>query len=533
MINNFLTASPEMKAEYCAQVVRIGELKPIEGSDFLAQTLVSGTSMVVRKDEFKTGDYAIYCKNETSLNSDFLSVNNLYERSEYMRNANKLDVIALEEELHSYGKKVEKTEEDIAKMKEIEGKIKSLCGFFNKHGRVKMINLRKIPSFGFLIKLETLANWKPQVSCVDLSKLILNEEMGIGMDFDTVCGEQFIKVYVPPVKEHSKRSSLTRNERKRQKKIEKFERISKEDFAFHYDTCQLTSNIWRVEPETKVMITSKLHGTSFISSNIPVKVPVKLPLLNRFINWLYKKSLEVSNYLSGKTVPDYKTEYGNVYSSRSVIKNQYINKGVGAGYYGSDVWGDINEIISPYVEKGMTVYGEICGYITGQNTMIQKGYDYGCQTGSNFLMPYRITTTEEDGSKREWEVEEVCEWTEKLISEHPELKDRVHPITILYSGTLSDLYPEVSLKEHWHENVLEKMKRDKKRFYMECNDPTCKNKSPFEGIVLRIANDPKAEAFKLKSMAFLKKEKVAIDAGEVDMEMGDAYGDSTAEETEN
>ena len=53
---NFFTASPEMKSEYCAQVVKIGELKPIEGSDYLAQVIVSGTSMVIRKDEFKTGD---------------------------------------------------------------------------------------------------------------------------------------------------------------------------------------------------------------------------------------------------------------------------------------------------------------------------------------------------------------------------------------------------------------------------------------------------------------------------------------------
>lgn len=40
---NFFTASPEMKSEYCAQVVKIGELKPIEGSDYLAQVIVSGT----------------------------------------------------------------------------------------------------------------------------------------------------------------------------------------------------------------------------------------------------------------------------------------------------------------------------------------------------------------------------------------------------------------------------------------------------------------------------------------------------------
>ena len=79
MKNKLLDASSEMNTEYCAQVVKIGELKPIEGSDYLAQVIVSGTSMVIRKDEFKTGDYAIYCKNETALNSDFLSLNNLYE----------------------------------------------------------------------------------------------------------------------------------------------------------------------------------------------------------------------------------------------------------------------------------------------------------------------------------------------------------------------------------------------------------------------------------------------------------------------
>lgn len=235
MKTNILSASPEMKVEYCAQVVRIGELKPIEGSDFLAQTMVSGTSMVVRKDEFKTGDYAIYCKNETVLNSVFLSKNNLYELSEFMRNSNRDKVIALQEQLSLLGMKVNRTEEELTKQQEVEAQIKSLCGFFNKHGRVKMIKLRKVPSFGFLIKLEDLVKWKPQAKDIDLSEYILNEEMGIGMDFDTVCDEKFIQVYIPPVQTPRTSSSSQKAFKKRQKHIERFERISKEDFKFHYD----------------------------------------------------------------------------------------------------------------------------------------------------------------------------------------------------------------------------------------------------------------------------------------------------------
>ena len=515
---NFFTASPEMKSEYCAQVVKIGELKPIEGSDYLAQVIVSGTSMVIRKDEFKTGDYAIYCKNETALNPDFLSLNNLYEVGEFMRNANREKVIELQKNIYEYTSKEVKTEEDLKHIQELEAHLKSLCGFFNKHGRVKMINLRKVPSFGFLIKLDTLANWKPQVKDIDLSEYILNEEMGIGMDFDTVCGEKFIQVYIPPIKERPARNSQKR-EKQRQKKVERFERISKEDFKFHYNTSKLEDNIWRIQPTDCVTISCKKHGTSAIYANIPVKKPIKLPLYNRFINYSHKKLTQLVNWLSKKVVPNYKIEYGDVYSSRGVIKNQYINEKVTNGFYGTDVWGDINEIIKPYIEKGMTVYGEICGYLTGSDKMIQKGYDYGCKIGENFFMPYRITTTNEDGTKREWEVSEVYDWTVKLISEHPELKDKIQPITILYNGSLSNLYPDISIQNHWHENVLEAMKNDKKHFYMECNDPVCKNKVPYEGIVLRKNEDPISEAFKLKTLAFFKREKANIDAGEVDMEM--------------
>ena len=54
------TASEGMKQEYCAEIVRMGEMKPIEGSDFLVQTSVDGFSIVVSKGDFTEGEPFIY-----------------------------------------------------------------------------------------------------------------------------------------------------------------------------------------------------------------------------------------------------------------------------------------------------------------------------------------------------------------------------------------------------------------------------------------------------------------------------------------
>jgi hypothetical protein len=60
---------------------------------------------------------------------------------------------------------------------------------------------------------------------------------------------------------------------------------------------------------------------------------------------------------------------------------------------------------------------------------------------------------------------------------------------------------------------------------MELDEPLCNNKVPREGICIRIDDDPIAECFKLKTFAFLKKEQLKMDAGEIDMEMALEYGE--------
>lgn len=286
-----------------------------------------------------------------------------------------------------------------------------------------------------------------------------------------------------------------------------------------------------------------IHNTSGIFCNILVRTPLHLnpaqKLINKYISKRskilhkeikhrpYKKNVYVDklNFLKKKKIKTYTQKYGNVYSSRGVIKNEFINQGVTSGFYKTDIWGEYNKILSPYIDKGMSLYGEIVGYLTGSQKMIQKSYDYGCMEGENYFMPYRIVTKNENGVKKEWDVLDVEKWTKKLLKEHPELKKNVHPIKILYRGTLANLYPEISVTEHWHENVLEALKNDKIHFGMEENEPFCKNKVPREGIVLRIDGDEKAEAFKLKCLKFFIKERSLIDKGEIDTEMTQGYSE--------
>ena len=174
---NKLIKSSKFQQEYCCTVVRIGELHPIENSNYLATTLVNRIQIVVRKDEVKTGDIMIYAANETQLNLEFLSCNNLFELGERHLNKNYQDVQALLD------------------AGDIDG-AKSMVGFFNKRGRVKCIRLRKEPSFGFLFGKEALVKWKPELKDINLEEYI-------GQDFDCVNDELFVKVYVPFVPEEN------------------------------------------------------------------------------------------------------------------------------------------------------------------------------------------------------------------------------------------------------------------------------------------------------------------------------------------
>ena len=62
-----LSKSDNFKQEYCCSIIKVGTLKPIEGSDFLAQTFIGDASIVVRKDQVKEGDLMFYASMSANL----------------------------------------------------------------------------------------------------------------------------------------------------------------------------------------------------------------------------------------------------------------------------------------------------------------------------------------------------------------------------------------------------------------------------------------------------------------------------------
>ena len=465
--------SKNFKQEYCCSIIKVDNITPIPDSDFLGIVNVAGLSIVVRKDQVHVGDIVFYASNETQLADKFLKANNLYQKYELNSNANEVY------------KLLQKGKTDEAKKK---------CGFFNQTGRVRTIKLRKVQSFGFIFKLEELQR------AYNIPNINLDEYVGI--DFDLVNDEMFIKAYIPPIKTLS--FNNTSKTKKATKKANEIDRIIPGEFAFHYDTQPLGKNLDRLKVDDVITLSVKLHGTSAIFGNVKSNIPNKLPWYKKFIN------------LFGNIFPKSYVGYSEIYSSRTVIKNRWANP-KSEGYYSTDIWGEYAKLLEGKIPEGMTIYGEIIGYLSGSSSYIQKDYDYGCKPGTNKLMIYRINTENKDGITHEWNISEVHKWTLDLIKKNPEIADRIHPIDILYHGKLSD-FVGLDISHHWKENFLNALSQDKD-LGMEQNEPLCKNKVPREGLVLRIDDDPIKEAFKLKCVKFLTRESKQIDSGQVDMEM--------------
>ena len=138
----YFQKSDSFKSEYCCSVVRIGELTPIEGSDFLAKTNVLGTQIVVRKDQVHEGDVMFYASNETALNHNFLSVNNLFEIGCRNMNSNADEVNSIMQEYNdNYKEAIERLKEGVKKIKSSITSLTNSANRLNKKALSEKKNL--------------------------------------------------------------------------------------------------------------------------------------------------------------------------------------------------------------------------------------------------------------------------------------------------------------------------------------------------------------------------------------------------------
>ena len=484
-----LKKSKDFTEEYCCSVVKVGELVPVENSDRLMQTRINGESIVVNKADVKEGDVMLYVSNECQISGWFLGANNMYRH--HTLNANMAEV---EERI--------KADPNFLKTDEA----KAMVGYFEDNGRVRMIKLRGCPSFGVLFKPESLERAVPPIAgCIDF-------EAAVGTDFDCIeCdtaitwgGDKvlpFVRAYVP------KRTEPRQHGQKGVSRWDRLNRMVPGQFKLHYDTAPLKKHLMDFKPQTEITVSVKMHGTSFICGNLLTNIPLRFFRIRRWLN----EHLHTH-------IKEARQEYGMIVSSRKVIKNEWSNATHPEGYYGQDIWTEYGNIIYPYLDKGITIYGEICGYLTDNAKMIQKDYDYGCRQGENVLMIYRATQ-HVDGVLKEYSIREVGHLTEVIKARMSDAGDknvgRIFNILniVLYQGTVADLIGEGGDMRDFPDKLADLCNIEKR-------EPLCTgHKVPREGVVVRIEGDEVPEAFKLKSLAFLEQEKKAIDKGEVDIEM--------------
>lgn len=442
-----ISKSTKHNPNYLAKIVKVQNLRKHKNADRLMIFTVDGNN-VITSNKTEEGITVIYFPPESTIDAAYLKATNSYR--------------------------------DVS----LNADPTAVAGFFEPTGRVKVLKLREEKSEGYIVPIDTL---EPLIG-----KKYLELEKHIGEEFDTVDGIILVKKYVVRNQQGAPGEPGVKKDRNAKIKVSK---LVENQFRLHYDTAQFKKNLHRINRESIISVSWKMHGTSFVSSKVLCRRPLK---------W-YEKALT----RLGIKIND--TYYDNIFSSRNVIKNDDINKG-GMAYYKSNIHADANAFIKDALIDGETVYGEVVGYET-TGGYIQKGYDYGCKPGEFKIFIYRVTHTNTSGKVIELPYNQVVERAEEL---------GVEACPLIYFGPADGFYDETDQEgvssfatvEEWRQAYLEFCQ---KHYVYDQNCQFCTNKVPAEGIVIR-TEGRRVEALKLKAFAFLEYEGKELDKGEVNIE---------------
>lgn len=340
-------------------------------------------------------------------------------------------------------------------------------GFFDVNRRVRAQPFLKVKSCGMFMSVDAFEY---------LGELPMNKEYNVGYQFDELDGHKICEKYISP----QTRKAMNSNQTKKKKSVEA------PLFHKHVDTDQFKYNIARIPVGARLSFHHKVHGTSARMSLTKV---VRKPqsLWEKFRALITKVNvIETWEYLVG---------------TRNVVLFPDQNKK--EGHHGSEQFRfDAMEIVKPYLEKGMTIYGEIAGYANGapimgtHSTEVLKDkaftkkygktmvYSYGCKEHEFRFHIYRISMTTEAGTEIDFTEEQCIQWCKdrELL-----YATQVHD-SVTYFGDESALLTLVDVLTELQHNQTEDM-----------IDPSHVS----EGVVIRVDHGTLVPKFyKNKSYAF-------------------------------
>ena len=461
---------------YCGYVTHVKNIRPAENADKLNLCEVFGNTVVVDKTVNENELY-IYFPCDGQLSLDFCLKNNLLRKlpdgtpsTGYM-DPNKRNIVA--------------------------------------------IKLRGNKSDGIVLPLKCLETFG------DISTL--ND----GDRIDTFNGHLICEKYIP------RRNHSTHTVGNGKKKCKSNVNIAP-FFMEHVDTEQLNYNLDAFKPGDDIEITLKMHGTSHRVGYLPVLQGYKDSWHCKLRNWLWFNFNRITHKNDlYSTLDSFKHdgkpiyEYDYVAGTRRVVLENYEG-----GYYGDN---HFREQHSKFFEgklwKGETVYMEIVGFTdTGTPIMppcansklndkdfIKKYGDttvfsYGCDPAGyeheiwndeekmrpvpqSDIYVYRMTMTNEDG--------DVVEYTPDFMRYRCEQMG-VKTVPVMWRGRLEE--PDDWTGEEWNAGLMAKTIAEQ---YYDGPDPIGKTHVR-EGVVVRILNRPKFEAYKTKNHLFKVISGIAI-----------------------
>ena len=319
---------------YSGFVVKVKDIKPIEGADRLNTCRVFDATVVVDKT-VNENDLYIYFPCDGQLSVEYCEHNDLVRRKD--ENGN------------------------------------NAGGFLDPDKRnVKAIKLRGERSDGLVMPLESISY---------INEKIVNE-LKVGDQITILDGHEICRKYIP----RGKRTVVRAQTKKQKRKVNEFPL-----FEEHRDTEQLDYNIERFKPGDLVALTLKMHGTSGRTAYLPSAGTNKLQqfLYKFFPHYKYVtgtrrvvlQNFEGSGYYGDNS---FRLKYHNLLKGK-LLKGETI-------YYEIVGWMDKDTTIMGIANnKKMNDKEFIKKY--GEKTV----FSYGCETGKNEMYVYRMTMTNPDG----------------------------------------------------------------------------------------------------------------------------------------